>query len=103
MDSDRHALVKKVFLQICDLPEQDRPAALEHYFKAVTEYQKVLASGVRIHPEMLVRYAQSLEHIGRVTAAITVYELLLNHVSPADGELIRNKIKQLRDYLADRS
>ncbi len=78
-----------------------RQLAIAHYVTAVNEYQRILNEGYRVPQEMLIRYAESLERTGRVTAAITIYEVLLKVVSKTDAELIRIKIKQLKSIIED--
>jgi non-specific serine/threonine protein kinase/serine/threonine-protein kinase len=51
MSTDRHALVKKLFLQICDLPEEDRLAALDEACGDDRELRREVGSLLSFHDE----------------------------------------------------
>ena len=51
MSTDRHALVKKLFLQICDLPEEDRLAALDEACGDDRELRGEVGSLLSFHDE----------------------------------------------------
>jgi hypothetical protein len=51
MSMERHALVKKLFLRICELPEQDRLAALDRACGDDRELRREVESLLSFHDE----------------------------------------------------
>jgi len=58
MTADRHALVKELFLRICDLPENDRPAALDRACGDDRELRHEVESLLSCHGETEVAPAR---------------------------------------------
>ncbi|MFH1706605.1 MAG: glycosyltransferase [Planctomycetota bacterium] len=75
----------------------DRARMIEYFQRGIAEYQNVLAMGVQIPAGMLLRYGECLERTGRITAAISMYEMLLQAVGPSDAVRIQQKIRELQE------
>ena len=81
------------------LKQRNREEALQHYLEAIPQYQYVIGSGFKIPPDMLVRYAESLERTGRVSTAVSIYEFLLKICSKSEEEVIKQKLRQLKQFM----